>query len=196
MQGRHPLAVINLQCPPNEVDVNVHPTKREVRLRHSWRVLERLERAIAFTLETVPTEPDATGGIPGLQGLSSSQTPKPVETHLNKLKTERRPQPTLTAAAGLETVSEVSRDVNAPAPPAWAVAAGRQLNLVGDQAEEAPLHHPLAPYRPLPWANPSYLNSVTNPCRWHCLRPNAACIGIRAPRKRSCQAWRNRLVAH
>lgn len=138
MQGRHPLAVINLQCPPNEVDVNVHPTKREVRLRHSWRVLERLERAIAFTLETVPTEPDATGGIPGLQGLSSSQAPKPVETHLNEPKTERRQQPTLTAAAGLETVSEISREVNVPAPPAWAVAAGRQLNLVGDQAEEAP----------------------------------------------------------
>ena len=56
MQGRHPLAVVNLSCPPGEVDVNVHPTKREVRLRHSWRVLERLERAIAHTLESVPTE--------------------------------------------------------------------------------------------------------------------------------------------
>ena len=62
MQGRHPLAVVNLDCPPDEVDVNVHPTKREVRLRHSWRVLERLERSIAYTLEAIPTEPDATGG--------------------------------------------------------------------------------------------------------------------------------------
>ena len=39
MQGRHPVAVLHLQVPANEVDVNVHPTKREVRLRHSWRVL-------------------------------------------------------------------------------------------------------------------------------------------------------------
>ena len=37
MQGRHPVAVLHLHVPANEVDVNVHPTKREVRLRHSWR---------------------------------------------------------------------------------------------------------------------------------------------------------------
>jgi DNA mismatch repair protein MutL len=42
MQGRHPVAVLHLHVPANEVDVNVHPTKREVRLRHSWRVLNVL----------------------------------------------------------------------------------------------------------------------------------------------------------
>ena len=42
MQGRHPIAVLSLEIPAGEVDVNVHPTKREVRLKHSWRVLERL----------------------------------------------------------------------------------------------------------------------------------------------------------
>ena len=76
MQGRHPLAVLNLTCPPGEVDVNVHQTKREVRLRHSWRVLERLERCIAHSLESIPTQPDATGGIPELRGLSGGQNVK------------------------------------------------------------------------------------------------------------------------
>ncbi len=70
MQGRHPVAVLKLNLPPDEVDVNVHPTKREVRLKNSWRVLERLERAIAFTLETTPTEPESSGGITGITSLS------------------------------------------------------------------------------------------------------------------------------
>ena len=138
MQGRHPLAVVNLQCSPDEVDVNVHPTKREVRLRHSWRVLERLERAIAYTLETVPTEPDATGGIPGLQGLSSDQAIKPVETYFQDSTDESTLASSISTAAGMTPSPEAKQAQPAASPPAWAVAAGRQLNLVGQKAEEQP----------------------------------------------------------
>lgn len=144
MHGRHPLAVINLTCPPTEVDVNVHPTKREVRLKHSWRVLERLERAIAHTLESIPTEPDATGGIPELQGLSSSQTAKSVSTYFQSEETPNRQdetgnqQQTLASAAGVAPSVSPHATPTTPQPPAWAVAAGKQLNLVGEEAAEAP----------------------------------------------------------
>ncbi len=134
MHGRHPLAVVNLRCPPSEVDVNVHPTKREVRLRHSWRVLERLERAIAHTLEAIPTEPDSTGGIPALQGLNTSKDIKSVKTYLEPEPSETRSS--LVQASGISTPSSMP-SAPAPSPPAWAVAAGQQLNLIGQQAVEA-----------------------------------------------------------
>ena len=116
MQGRHPVAVLHLHVPADEVDVNIHPTKREVRLRHSWRVLERLERAIAHTLATSPTQPDSSGELHELQGLASSEEKQPIQELL-------MPQEKI-----------LDEGVAKPAP-AWALAAGTQLNLVGKVAE-------------------------------------------------------------
>ena len=51
------------------MDVNVHPTKREVRLKNSWRVLERLERSIKHTLSQIATRPEASEDTV-LEGIS------------------------------------------------------------------------------------------------------------------------------
>ena len=50
MVGRYPLAVLFLQIPPEQVDVNVHPTKSEIRFREPDRVFAVLQRAIRATL--------------------------------------------------------------------------------------------------------------------------------------------------
>ena len=51
-QGRFPIAVVFLEMPPEAVDVNVHPTKAEVRFRDARFVFHVVERAIRQTLMT------------------------------------------------------------------------------------------------------------------------------------------------
>ena len=56
--GRHPLAVILLDLNPAEIDVNVHPTKREVKFRNGRAVFSAVQRAVRGTLvahSPVPT---------------------------------------------------------------------------------------------------------------------------------------------
>lgn len=50
MVGRYPLAVIFLEIPPEEIDVNVHPAKSEVRFRQPDRVFSTVQRAVKRAL--------------------------------------------------------------------------------------------------------------------------------------------------
>jgi len=69
MQGRHPVAIINISVPPDEVDVNIHPTKAEVKFRQERAVFGAVQKAVRGTLvELAPPpridEPTATYGAP------------------------------------------------------------------------------------------------------------------------------------
>jgi DNA mismatch repair protein MutL len=48
--GRFPIAVVDLRLPPEEVDVNVHPAKAEVRLRNERAVFSLVQRPIRRAL--------------------------------------------------------------------------------------------------------------------------------------------------
>jgi DNA mismatch repair protein MutL len=49
MVGRNPVAFLNLEIPPEEVDVNVHPTKIEVRFRDGQKIYSQLLSTIRQT---------------------------------------------------------------------------------------------------------------------------------------------------
>lgn len=50
MVGRYPMAILFLEMPPDSVDVNVHPTKAEVRFREADRVFSGVQRAVRRAL--------------------------------------------------------------------------------------------------------------------------------------------------
>ncbi len=50
MVGKHPVAIVYLTISPQEIDVNVHPTKTEVKFREEKAVLDAVQRAVRQTL--------------------------------------------------------------------------------------------------------------------------------------------------
>ena len=50
MERRYPIAVVNIAVPYSDVDVNVHPSKTEVRLRDERRVFSILQRTVREAL--------------------------------------------------------------------------------------------------------------------------------------------------
>ncbi|MFC2018877.1 DNA mismatch repair endonuclease MutL [Chloroflexota bacterium] len=50
MVGKHPVAVINLALPPGEVDINIHPTKMEVKFHQERLVFAAVQKAVRQAL--------------------------------------------------------------------------------------------------------------------------------------------------
>lgn len=46
MVGRYPVAILFIHLPPEDVDVNVHPTKAEIRFKHPDQMFALLQRAV------------------------------------------------------------------------------------------------------------------------------------------------------
>ncbi len=68
--GRYPVAVLNIELPPTEVDVNVHPTKAEVKFKDPHAVFSAVQRPVRATvIEDAPlTRPVQSFGGEGESG--------------------------------------------------------------------------------------------------------------------------------
>jgi len=90
--GRHPGYVLNLEIDPIEVDVNVHPTKHEVRFRNGRQVFDFLQRSVHEILEAAKPGEDVpraslqtldNGGRVGLSLNTQGDTSYPrAQTHM------------------------------------------------------------------------------------------------------------------
>jgi len=55
MPGKHPVAIVNISLPPEQVDVNIHPAKTEVKFQNEHIVFSTVQKAVRQALiESVP----------------------------------------------------------------------------------------------------------------------------------------------
>jgi DNA mismatch repair protein MutL len=69
MTGKHPIAVLNISLPRQDIDVNVHPSKTEVKFRYEQTLFPTVQRAVRAALVremTVPQvmRPPSVVGVP------------------------------------------------------------------------------------------------------------------------------------
>lgn len=64
MKGRYPAVALYLEIPFDEVDVNVHPAKYEVRFRRQSAVHDKVETAIRQALRQDAKQPTAKSSVP------------------------------------------------------------------------------------------------------------------------------------
>lgn len=133
---RYPVVVLLVEIAPDEVDVNVHPSKEEVRFRDQKKVVGLLNRAVAEALRAADLLPEmrlAESRPPG-RGSSRDRTQfeKKFEQAGRSLLVPGPPYKEAPAAVGrVETTAPSARGQERPAPADETVAGG-------DRSKEPP----------------------------------------------------------
>ncbi len=111
-RGRYPVVALFIQLPVGEVDVNVHPTKHEVRFRHQSTVHDGIQAAVEGVLRLSPWLAVKPAPPSSLSSLSSaSQTAQAYRERI--------------AAAAQASLTLPSREQQYPQPPVQARAENK-----------------------------------------------------------------------
>jgi len=76
MVGRYPLTALFLEIPPDEVDVNVHPAKAEVRFRSQDKIFSFVQRSVRKALLAYSPVPGVAPSLWGTAHTIPSEPPR------------------------------------------------------------------------------------------------------------------------
>ena len=161
MKGRYPVGVICIDMPFKDVDVNVHPAKREIKFLAPQPVYHALAEAVSRAMAQAQTQPLAyarsgPAPLPAARPLSFSPDPvvreekTPLPVHRGGKTQDVNPE------AGYKPVRDASGHVAQPAP-SWsqspAPSIGKKVSPVSfadDTIESKSVVPPPAPESPAP----------------------------------------------
>jgi DNA mismatch repair protein MutL len=76
MDGQHPMAVINISLPTQELDVNIHPAKAQIKFCHEQAVFSSVRKAIEKALARTPIA--SSKAVPFSVGSGQWQSPRMI----------------------------------------------------------------------------------------------------------------------
>ena len=141
MAGRFPIVVLNITVPPGRLDVNVHPTKREVRFSDERLIFKVLQRAVRETLMVYTADQQ----IPQIQ--HSPMSPEIAQRRMTLANPERVAMPQSTDPARHLQPSDT------PAQPAYENGNHSHVEPHADYPDSSPPHereHPPEPGNDMP----------------------------------------------
>ena len=151
-RGRYPVVAVFIDIAPGEVDVNVHPTKHEVRFREQGRVHDAIQAAVESVLKQTPwlqrgqlvgAPPQNSGGPRPAASIAGGSHPRQAE-----LSEQATP-----AVPSLFAVAPPAHDALLPA---GAAGSAEPENASVSAARVAEVRELLVNYQPQPPLRPQY----------------------------------------
>lgn len=122
--GRHPVAALFLELPSEQVDVNVHPAKREVRFKREGVVLDLIRHGVSAALRRARLFADielSAARIPASPTNAIRQPTAPLPTAFRDASQEFFAREATTAYPSHVAPSGIPVALAAPAKPDWPV---------------------------------------------------------------------------